>query len=59
MTGHRACFNCKFGHMVHGKRYGDVVYVHMTENGGVYLITEEMKETFVRFGCSNFIPREE
>lgn len=60
-TGHRACFNCKFGLMVFGKQHGTVKYVHYDGKNpkGVVLITEEMKETFCRFGCGEFEPKEE
>jgi hypothetical protein len=60
-TGHRACFNCKFGLMVFGKRYGTVIYVHFDPKSpkGVYLITEADKELFSRFGCHEFQLREE
>jgi hypothetical protein len=62
-TGHKACFNCKFGRMVYtGLPRYNIPYVCQPENqpgGGVYLITDEIKEAFCLFGCSKFIAKEE
>lgn len=62
-TGHKACFNCKFGRMVYtGLDRHNIPYVCQQENSpgnGVHLITEEIKEAFCLFGCAKFERKEE
>ena len=61
-TGHKACFNCKFGKMVFSKDRKGIPYVCQPDNtagNGVYLVPEEIKEAFCLFGCAKFIQKEE